>query len=167
VPTLPDWLVSAVQLLTVLALAPLVTGVIARLDARRGPLLLQPYEAELIARSVAYSPAHAETAADRAEPAEAARRHLEETLARVRDRADRAGVPLAHAIIEGDHPAEDLLHYPHEHGFDLLVTRHHRSSRGDRLLLRGVPERLLASADLPVLIVGERNGNRARIGARS
>jgi formate hydrogenlyase subunit 4/hydrogenase-4 membrane subunit HyfE len=47
VPYLPDWLVNACQVVAVLALAPLVTGVIARLEAivqmRRGPRLLQPY----------------------------------------------------------------------------------------------------------------------------
>jgi nucleotide-binding universal stress UspA family protein len=128
--------------------------------------LARHYEAELIAASVAYSPAYAETEADRAESAAAARRHLEQTLERVRDRADRIGVPLSQAVIDGDHPAEDLLAYAHEHGFDLLVVGHHRSSRGGRLLLRGVPERLLSSADLPVLIVGERNGNRTRLGGR-
>ena len=46
-PYLPDWLVNACQVVVVLALAPLVTGVIARLEAivqmRRGPRLLQPY----------------------------------------------------------------------------------------------------------------------------
>ena len=40
-PYLPDWLVNACQVVAVLALAPLVTGVIARLEAivqmRRGP----------------------------------------------------------------------------------------------------------------------------------
>jgi formate hydrogenlyase subunit 4/hydrogenase-4 membrane subunit HyfE len=47
VPTLPDWLVNAVQVLTVLAFAPLVTGVIGRAEAvvqqRQGPRVLQPY----------------------------------------------------------------------------------------------------------------------------
>ena len=46
-PYLPEWLVNACQVVVVLALAPLVTGVIARLEAivqmRRGPRLLQPY----------------------------------------------------------------------------------------------------------------------------
>jgi hypothetical protein len=45
VPHLPDWLVNACQVVAVLALAPLVAGVIARLEAivqmRRGPRLLQ------------------------------------------------------------------------------------------------------------------------------
>jgi formate hydrogenlyase subunit 4/hydrogenase-4 membrane subunit HyfE len=46
-PRLNDWLIQVFQVGTVLLLAPLVTGVIARLEAivqqRRGPRLLQPY----------------------------------------------------------------------------------------------------------------------------
>lgn len=124
--------------------------------------LARRYDAQLVAGSVAYSPAHAETEADRAESADAARRHLEETLERVRDRADRIGVRLDHEILEGDHPADDLLGYAHEHAFDLVVVGHHRSTRGGRLLLRGVPERMLAAAEVPILVVGEPNGDRHR-----
>jgi formate hydrogenlyase subunit 4/hydrogenase-4 membrane subunit HyfE len=47
VPTLPDWLVQVLQVTTVLVFAPLVSGVIARVEAivqqRRGPRILQPY----------------------------------------------------------------------------------------------------------------------------
>jgi formate hydrogenlyase subunit 4/hydrogenase-4 membrane subunit HyfE len=47
VPTLPDWLVQVLQVVVTLALAPLVSGVIARAEAivqqRRGPRLCQPY----------------------------------------------------------------------------------------------------------------------------
>ena len=85
----------------------------------------------------------------------AARAHLAETLASVRDRAERAGVALEHVVIEGEHPADDLLAYAHEHAFDLIVAGHHRTGRAGRLLLRGVPERLVAAAEMPVLIVGE------------
>ena len=46
-PQLSDWIVQAVQVGTILVFAPLVTGVIARLEAivqmRHGPRLLQPY----------------------------------------------------------------------------------------------------------------------------
>jgi nucleotide-binding universal stress UspA family protein len=116
------------------------------------------YDAELVAASVAYSPAHAETEEDRAESALAARQHLEETFDGVRDRAERIGVPLEHVIIDGDHPAQDLLGYVHEHAFDLVVAGHHRSSRAGRLLLHGVPERLVSAAEVPVLIVSDQNG---------
>ncbi len=46
-PVLPDWTVQVLQVLTVLSLAPLVSGVIARGEAivqqRTGPRVLQPY----------------------------------------------------------------------------------------------------------------------------
>ena len=46
-PVLPDWAVQVLQVVVVLLLAPLITGVIARGEAivqqRRGPRLLQPY----------------------------------------------------------------------------------------------------------------------------
>jgi formate hydrogenlyase subunit 4 len=46
-PVLPDWMVQVLQVAVTLALAPLVSGVIARLEAiiqqRTGPRLLQPY----------------------------------------------------------------------------------------------------------------------------
>jgi formate hydrogenlyase subunit 4/hydrogenase-4 membrane subunit HyfE len=47
VPILPDWAIQALQVLSVLALAPLVSGIIARAEAivqqRTGPRVLQPY----------------------------------------------------------------------------------------------------------------------------
>jgi formate hydrogenlyase subunit 4/hydrogenase-4 membrane subunit HyfE len=47
VPTLPDWAVQVLQVVTILTLAPLVSGIIARAEAiiqqRRGPWVLQPY----------------------------------------------------------------------------------------------------------------------------
>ncbi|HTW43478.1 MAG TPA: NADH-quinone oxidoreductase subunit H [Solirubrobacteraceae bacterium] len=46
-PTLPNWAVQVLQVVTILALAPLVSGLIARAEAiiqqRRGPRILQPY----------------------------------------------------------------------------------------------------------------------------
>jgi formate hydrogenlyase subunit 4/hydrogenase-4 membrane subunit HyfE len=47
VPTLSNWAIQVLQVVTILALAPLITGIIARVEAiiqqRRGPRLLQPY----------------------------------------------------------------------------------------------------------------------------
>lgn len=113
------------------------------------------YEADLCAVGVAHSPAHAETERDRGASADAARRYLEETLADVRDRADRVGVALDLAIVEGDHPPDDILRYAHEHGFDLVVAGHHRGRKVGRALLHGVAERLVDGSDLPILVVGE------------
>ena len=46
-PTLPDWALQVLQVLVILVMAPLVTGIIARAEAiiqqRRGPRILQPY----------------------------------------------------------------------------------------------------------------------------
>lgn len=46
-PILPDWAVQTLQVVTILALAPLVSGIIARAEAiiqqRQGPRILQPY----------------------------------------------------------------------------------------------------------------------------
>lgn len=111
------------------------------------------YQADLVAASVAHSPAHAETAGDRAESVGAARRYLEETFDRVRDRAERVGVSIEQVVIEGDNPPDDLLRYAHEHGFDLLVVGHHRSRVPGRFLLQGLAERTIATADIPILVV--------------
>jgi formate hydrogenlyase subunit 4/hydrogenase-4 membrane subunit HyfE len=47
VPILPDWAVQVLQVVTILSLAPLVSGLIARAEAiiqqREGPRILQPY----------------------------------------------------------------------------------------------------------------------------
>jgi nucleotide-binding universal stress UspA family protein len=121
--------------------------------------LARRYDAELVAVSVAHSPAHAETEADRVESVDAAREFLEESFAAVRDRADRIGVPLEHVVIEGDHPPDDLLAFGHEHGFDLVVAGQHRGGRVGRFFLHGIAERLAAASDVPVLVVGETNGD--------
>ena len=119
--------------------------------------LARRYDAELVAISIAGAPAAAETAADREESVGAARRYLETTFADVRDRAERAGVAVEHEIVEASAPAEALADYSHEHGFDLLVCGHHRAKRAGRLLLRGISQSLLATIDVPMLVISEEN----------
>jgi len=113
------------------------------------------YDAELVAISIAHTPAHAETAADRVESAAAAHRYLEHTFREVKDRAARAGVEVEHQIVEGETPARALLDYVHEHGYDLIVCGHHHHRRAGRLLLRGITQDLLAGATIPVLLVSD------------
>lgn len=113
------------------------------------------YEAELVAISVAYSPAHAETDSDRAESVDAARQYLEETFTSLEDRARRVGVPLDHIVIEGDNPADDIVNYAHQHGFDLVVVGHHRNRRAGRFFLHGLAERMIAHAAMPVMVISE------------
>lgn len=117
--------------------------------------LARRYGSDVVAASVAHSPAHAETEGDRAESVDAARKYLEETFDLVRDRADRAGVSVEQAIIEGDEPAIDILRFAHEHAFDVVVVGHHRNTRPGRFLLHGLAERLIASASVPVLVVAD------------
>lgn len=117
--------------------------------------LTRRFDGELVAVSIAHSPAHAETAADRGESADAARRYLEATFAEVRDRAERAGVEAAQEVIEGEDATAALVAHAHEHGFDLLVCGHHHERRAGRMLLRGVPEGLVGRSRVPVLIVTE------------
>lgn len=118
--------------------------------------LTRRYEAELVAVSIAYSPAHAETAADRAETSHAARAYLESTFTEVADRASRAGVDVTHEIVEGDTPARALADHADRHGFDLIACGHHHNGRAGRLLLTGLTQDLLRSSRIPLLIVGDR-----------
>lgn len=111
------------------------------------------YEAELVAVSIAHSPVHAETSADRAESADAARRYLRESFEEVRDRAERAGVEVVHHILEGESPSRVILDHAHEHGFDLIVSGHHHARRAGRLLLSGLAQSFIADTTVPVLIV--------------
>lgn len=113
------------------------------------------YDGELIAVSIAHTPAHAETTADRTESTEAATRYLKESFDEVRDRADRAGLTVEHQIIHGDHPARTLIEHAHEHGFDLILCGQHHSRRAGRLLLHGVAEDLVQAATIPVLVIGD------------
>jgi nucleotide-binding universal stress UspA family protein len=112
------------------------------------------YDIELVAVSIAYSPAHAETAADREETIDAAHRYLTHTFEEVIDRAHRAGVDVGHEIIDGETPARALLDYAHAHGFDLIVCGHHHSGRAGRLLLKGVAPELIEDG-APVLVVSD------------
>ena len=112
------------------------------------------YDIELVAVSIAYSPAHAETAADREETIDAAHRYLTNTFEEVVDRAHRAGVDVEHEIIDGDSPARALLDYAHQHGFDLIVCGHHHSGRAGRLLLKGVAPELIEDG-APILVVSD------------
>lgn len=121
--------------------------------------LARRYDAELVAASVAHSPAHAETAGDRLESVDAARRYLEETFASMRDRAERAGVAVEQTILQSDDPATAILDHAHEHGFDLLVIGHHHRRAG-RFLIHGLAEKTIESAHIPVLVVANGRAKR-------
>ena len=116
------------------------------------------YDAELVAVSIAYTPAHAETASDRRQTVDAAEHYLRQTFADVADRAHRAGVDVTHEIIVGKMPAaRALIQYAHDHGVDLIVCGHHPTRRAGRLLLHDIAEELI-DGPTPVLVVS--NGTR-------
>jgi nucleotide-binding universal stress UspA family protein len=112
------------------------------------------YDAELVAVSIAYTPAHAETTADRNETADAAHQYLAQTFDEVIDRAHRAGVEVTHEIVDGQIPAKALLDYAHNHGFDLIVCGHHRVGRVGRLLLKDVAPDLIENG-APILVIND------------
>jgi nucleotide-binding universal stress UspA family protein len=73
-------------------------------------------------------------------------------------RSSEAPSPASAMLAGRDVPRDELafvaaLDHAHEHGFNLVVTGHHRDSRAGRLILRGVPETLLRTATVPVLVV--------------
>jgi nucleotide-binding universal stress UspA family protein len=113
------------------------------------------YDGELTAVSIAHTPAHAETTADRDESFDAAVRYLKTTFTEVGDRAERAGVTITHEIIHGNNPARALLRHAHEHGFDLIICGQHHNQRAGRLLLQGVADDLVQAAKVPILVIGE------------
>jgi nucleotide-binding universal stress UspA family protein len=117
--------------------------------------LARRFDADLVALSIAYSPAHAETDADREESAHAAHRYLARTFEEIRDRAERAGVVVEQTILEGSDPTRALVAYAHEHGFDLIVCGHHHSRRAGRLLLRGIAYNLMEATAIPVLVISD------------
>lgn len=120
--------------------------------------LARRYDADVTAASVAYAPGHAETSADQRESVDSARKHLEETFARIHDRAERVGVILEPQVLEDDDPARALLNFAHAHGFDLVVVGHHNQGRAGRILFGGLSQRLAANPRVPVLVIGEENG---------
>jgi nucleotide-binding universal stress UspA family protein len=117
--------------------------------------LTRRFDGELVLLSIAYSPAHAETDADRTESEQAAREYLQASFAEVCDRAERAGVEAEQVVIDADTPAAALIGHAREHGFDLIVCGHHHGRRAGRLLLRGVAQELVAESEIPILVVGE------------
>ncbi len=120
--------------------------------------LARRYDADIVAVSVAYSPRM---------PRPGGSGRVDRRRARA-PRADArptsATAPTGSACrsstscIEGDHPAEDILEYAHQHGFDLVVAGRHRTGRAGRLLLHELAERLARQGTLPVLILGETEG---------
>lgn len=76
----------------------------------------------------------------------------EEAIEEIRDRAEEAGVPLETDIDDGV-PHKTILEYAEDEDMDLIVMGTHGRSGLDRYLLGSVTERVVRSAETPVLTV--------------
>ena len=76
----------------------------------------------------------------------------EAALEEIRGRADEAGVEVVEALREGA-PHTAILEYAAEEGADVIVMGTHGRSGLDRYLLGSVTERVVRTADVPVLTV--------------
>lgn len=70
----------------------------------------------------------------------------------IRARAEEAGIELQTAIEEGM-PHREILEYTDSEGIDLIVMGTHGRSGLDRYLLGSVTERVVRTAEVPVLTV--------------
>jgi nucleotide-binding universal stress UspA family protein len=70
----------------------------------------------------------------------------------IRERAENAGVPAVEAIRIGV-PHEVIRRYAAEHGVDLVVMGTHGRTGLDHALLGSVTERVVRTADVPVMTV--------------
>jgi nucleotide-binding universal stress UspA family protein len=84
---------------------------------------------------------------------EALRREGELALETVEERAERAGTDVVTAVRESDGVHRAILNYADENGADLIVVGTHGRRGLDRWLLGSVTERLVRSANVPVLTV--------------
>jgi len=73
---------------------------------------------------------------------------------RVREAAEEAGVPVT-TTVETGNPYRGILDYVETAGIDLVVMGTHGRSGLERFLLGSVTERVVRSADVPVLTVRE------------
>lgn len=76
----------------------------------------------------------------------------ENAIESVRERAEAAGVDVETAIEEGT-PHRAILEYADESDVDLIVMGTHGRSGLDKYLLGSVTERVVRTADVPVLTV--------------
>lgn len=96
------------------------------------------------------------------------RGHRTDAVEAIADRAREAGVAVETAVREGT-PHEEILAYADERGVDAVVMGTHGRSGVDRVLVGSVAERVLRSAQVPVMLVrmtAEAGGVHAAADAR-
>lgn len=137
-------------------LVPIDASDAAKRAARRGIGLAKAYEADLHFLSVVDTRAFSESLADLDELVRSQARVLEKeaetTLTAVEELAADAGIAAITDIRRG-RPPDTILEYGADHEIDLIAMGTHGRSGLDRLLLGSVTERVLRSAESPVLSV--------------
>lgn len=76
----------------------------------------------------------------------------ESAVGAVRERGEKAGVPVVEEVARGS-PARTILDYVADEGIDLVVMGTHGRRGLDRLVLGSVTERVLRSSPAPVMVV--------------
>jgi nucleotide-binding universal stress UspA family protein len=84
---------------------------------------------------------------------QAVRRAGETTIGDIEHRADDAGVEFVGEVRDGDAVYREILDYADEHDIDLIVMGTHGRRGIDRWLLGSVTERVVRTAEMPVLTV--------------
>jgi nucleotide-binding universal stress UspA family protein len=79
----------------------------------------------------------------------------ERIVEEARDRATEAGVESVETAVDGGAPHRAIRAYADDHDVDVIVMGTHGRSGVDRLLLGSVAERVVRTADRPVLTVRE------------
>jgi len=81
----------------------------------------------------------------------------EDAVARIAEAADDEGLPVVEAVVSGT-AYRSILEYADEEGIDMIVMGTHGRQGIDRYLLGSVTERVVRSADQPVLTVRQPDG---------
>ena len=81
----------------------------------------------------------------------------EDAVARIAEAADDEGLPVIEAVVSGT-AYRSILEYADEEGIDMIVMGTHGRQGIDRYLLGSVTERVVRSADQPVLTVRQPDG---------
>ena len=81
----------------------------------------------------------------------------EDAVARIAAAADEEGLPVVEAVVSGT-AYRSILEYADEEGIDVIVMGTHGRQGIDRYLLGSVTERVVRSADQPVLTVRQPDG---------
>ena len=81
----------------------------------------------------------------------------EDAVARIAEAADDEGLPVIETVVSGT-AYRSILEYADEEGIDMIVMGTHGRQGIDRYLLGSVTERVVRSADQPVLTVRQPDG---------